>query len=144
MDETRFDEALAIGILVDGPSEDESRELTLRVGWQIQALCDGGPWGPIEEVVILEYDDGEQVFVSRVPMSCSNKRSVYGILRGAIEALHREAGLYPRIAALHPRFAMTGLSAPDGGWIDGEAYHILDPVVTIDADEPGTKREGGT
>ena len=118
--------------------------LVLRVGWRIASLCDDGPRGPVEELVSLEDQEGVQVFASRVRLARPNKRTVYEILQDAKEALLQESGLYPRIAALHPRFSMTGLSAPDGGWIDGEAYHILDPVVTIDADAPGTKREGGT
>ena len=116
-------------ILVDLADGQTHRDCKIRVGRRIGLLFPGGPRGPVEEVVEI-YDSNHQL-ISRFehpPPKRSQSREVLAILIDA-GAVFRDAGIHPRIAAMHPDFEVTGLSWPKG-WVDGQVLGLFDDVRT--------------
>jgi uncharacterized protein (TIGR02452 family) len=117
-------------IIVDVRNSKQRLHAQLMVGRYYKMLCEGGPFGSYKDYVEILYDS--EILINHEIDRCGVDFPYYDIIW---EARHTfwEAGYFPRLAIFHHKLFVTGLSYPDGGWINGRPYKFLDRLITLPA-----------
>lgn len=119
-----------IPIVVDVRHSKQTLHAQLMVGRYYKMLCEGGPFGSYKDYVEILFNS--QIVINYEINRCGVDFPYYDIMW---EARHTfwEAGYFPRLAIFHHKISVTGLSYPDGGWINGHPYKFLDKLITLPA-----------